>query len=384
MPNTASKNQKSLHQQGTRKIAPLKYVGHGVDQERARLLESITDAFVSIDTEWCFTYVNHRAEVVLGKTREELLGRNVWEIFPLPVDSLLYRNAHVAMEKQTNCEFHQFHPLLNKWFNIRLYPFQDGLYSFCQDITERKKAEEQLQLQPNPSWDMRKSIIVTDLQGKIIHWNKGASDLFGYTTGEMLGQTPAPLYPRFEKKQFAHDLEQMRNGKEYTGLWKGRRKDGATVCVDLKTSLLRDTKGKTVGYMWIAQDTRERKQEEEHFLQYAHIAQNHLDAVITTDNNYNILTWNEAAERLYGWKREEVLGKLVDDILHTEYFTSTTSLEASKRLLSRGYWKGKVIQKRKDGTPLTILASVSVIKDDSGNKIGAIAANRDLSELEEE
>ena len=109
-----------------------------------------------------------------------------------------------------------------------------------------------------------------------------------------------------------------------------------------------------------------------------------LDAVITTDNNYNILTWNEAAERLYGWKREEVLGKLVDDMLHTEYFTSTSSLEASKRLLSRGYWKGKVIQKRKDGTPLTILASVSVIKDDSGNKIGAIAANRDLSELEEE
>src|SRR5947209_10196346 len=104
MPNTASKNQKSLHQQGTRKIAPLKYVGHGVDQERARLLESITDAFVSIDTEWCFTYVNHRAEVVLGKTREELLGRNVWESFTLPVDYVLYRNAYGDIENRCNCE----------------------------------------------------------------------------------------------------------------------------------------------------------------------------------------------------------------------------------------------------------------------------------------
>src|SRR5437763_14584624 len=108
MSNAASKKQNSLHQHGTRKNAPLKYVGHGVDQERARLLESITDDFVSIDTEWCFTYVNHRAEVVLGKTREELLGRNVWEIFPLPVDSLFYCNDHVAIDMQTNCVFHYF------------------------------------------------------------------------------------------------------------------------------------------------------------------------------------------------------------------------------------------------------------------------------------
>ena len=88
MSNAASKKQNSLHQSATRKIAPLKYVGHGVDQERARLLENITDAFVSIDTAWRFTYVNNRAETLLGKTREELLGRNVWELIPLPSDSL--------------------------------------------------------------------------------------------------------------------------------------------------------------------------------------------------------------------------------------------------------------------------------------------------------
>lgn len=382
MSNAGSKKQKPPLQQGIRKIAPLKYVGHGVNQERVRLLESIADSFVSIDTGWRFTYVNHRAEAVLGKTREELLSRNVWELFPLPVDSLLYRNAHEAMDKQTNFEFRQFHPLLKRWFNIRLYPFQDGLYGFCQDITEQQKAEEQRQ--PNELRDTRKSMIVTDLRGKIIHWNKGASDLFGYTSEEMLGKTPGLLYPRFEKKQFARDLEQMRDGKEYTGLWQGRRKDGTSICVDLKTTLLRDTQGKTVGYMWIARDTLERKQEEERFRHYAQIAQNHMDAVITTDNNYNILSWNEAAEKLYGWKKEEVVGKFVDEILHTAYFTNTSSLEASERLLSRGYWKGKVIQKHKDGTLLTILASVSVIKDGSGNMIGAIAANRDMDELEGE
>jgi PAS domain S-box-containing protein len=358
----------------------LKYVGHGGDQERATLLERILDAFVSVDSQWCFTYVNHHAEALLGKTREELLGRNVWEVFPIPADSVLYRNAHEALEKQTGLVFQQFHPLLNKWFDIRLYPFQDGVYSFCQDITERKKAEEQLQFQADTSWEVSKSIIVTDLQGKIIYWNEGASRLFGYTSEEMLGQTPALLYPRFERKQLGYDLEQIRNGKDYTGLWKGRRKDGTTVWVDIKTTLLRDSQGKMIGYIGTAQDTSERKQEEEHFLYYAYIAQNSLDAVIATDTNYNIIGWNEAAESLYGWKQEEVVGKFVDGILFTEFF-STSGLEASEQLLSRGYWKGKVIQKRKDGTPLTILASVSVIKDTSGKMVGAIAANRELHNL---
>src|SRR6266699_2810242 len=380
MPNMGPKKHKFPHHPRTRKTSALKYVGHGTDQERAALLERLPDAFVSVDPHWQFTYINRQAEALVGKGREELLGRNVWDIFPIPADSLLYRNAHKAMDMQTTLEFTQFHPLLNKWFALRLYPFQDGLYTFCQDITERKHAEELLQVPAKTFWDVNKSIIVTDLQGKIIYWNEGASRLFGYTSEEMLGQTPALLYPRFERNQLGYDLEQIRNGKDYTGLWKGRRKDGTTVWVDIKTTLLRDSQGKMIGYIGTARDTSERKQEEEHFLYYAYIAQNSLDAVIATDTNYNIIGWNEAAESLYGWKQEEVVGKFVDGILFTEFF-STSGLEASEQLLSRGYWKGKVIQKRKDGTPLTILASVSVIKDTSGKMVGAIAANRELHKL---
>jgi PAS domain S-box-containing protein len=74
-----------------------------------------------------------------------------------------------------------------------------------------------------------------------------------------------------------------------------------------------------------------------------------MDAVITTDNDYNILSWNEAAEKFYWWKKEEVLGKFVDDILFTEYFT-TSWLEASERLLSRGYCTGFLARLPSQGT----------------------------------
>src|SRR5437588_497252 len=130
MSNTAPKKPGVAHQRRSQKASPLKYIGHGKEQKRATLLESIPDAFVSVDAEWKFTYVNQHAEEVLGKTREQLLGRNVWEVIPLPTDSLPYLNAHEAMSRQISLEFRQFHPRLNKWLSVRLYPFHDGLYGF--------------------------------------------------------------------------------------------------------------------------------------------------------------------------------------------------------------------------------------------------------------
>ena len=90
MPHRGPKKQKFPHHPRTRKTSALKYVGHGTDQERAALLERLPDAFVSVDPHWQFTYINRQAEALLGKGREELLGRNVWDIFPIPADSLLY------------------------------------------------------------------------------------------------------------------------------------------------------------------------------------------------------------------------------------------------------------------------------------------------------
>lgn len=76
--------QKPSRQVRSRKASALQYVGYGTDQDRAALLERLPDAFVSVDPQWHFTYVNAQAETLLGKKREELLGRNVWEVFLVP------------------------------------------------------------------------------------------------------------------------------------------------------------------------------------------------------------------------------------------------------------------------------------------------------------
>src|SRR5438045_7466653 len=122
----------------------------------------------------------------------------------------------------------------------------------------------------------------------------------------MLGKTPAVLYPELEQTQLAADLQHIRKGRDYRWLWKGRRKDGSSVWLDITTTLLRSEKGKEIGYIGIAQEASERDRQDTdvEFFYYARIAQSSLDAVIATDTNYTTLSWNETAEKLYGWKAE--------------------------------------------------------------------------------
>ncbi len=129
----------------------------------------------------------------------------------------------------------------------------------------------------------------------------------------------------------------------------------------------------------VDRDITQRKQLEEQLLFHANIAQSISDAVIATDMQYCILSWNDAAERLYGWKREEVLGKYSPDILATSS-PHTSSSDWLAHIFTEGFWKGEVSQKRKDGTSLSIFASVSAVKDFSGSILGFVTVNRDITE----
>lgn len=127
----------------------------------------------------------------------------------------------------------------------------------------QQETPERLQFLANILQNVRDSIVVTDLAGKIIYWNEGAREVFGYTAEEMLGQTPAVLYPDVDMAQFAQDLATIAEGTDFIGEWRGRRKDGSRVWVDIKTTPLRDTAGAAIGFMGRAKDIGERKHAEE-------------------------------------------------------------------------------------------------------------------------
>lgn len=110
----------------------------------ANILESLTDAFVALDHEWRFTYVNRVAEQLLKRSRQELLGRVAWEEFPEAVGSRFQREYERAVREQTPVHFVEFYPPLAAWFEVRADPTPDGLAIYFEDVSERLATEARL------------------------------------------------------------------------------------------------------------------------------------------------------------------------------------------------------------------------------------------------
>lgn len=102
------------------------------------ILERIKDAFYALDGEWRFTYVNRRAEELLRRSREELLGKVAWEVFPEAVGTRVQHEHFRAREEQTSITYEDFHQ--GVWIETNLYPSEEGLSVFFR-IIEWKQAE---------------------------------------------------------------------------------------------------------------------------------------------------------------------------------------------------------------------------------------------------
>lgn len=122
------------------------------------------------------------------------------------------------------------------------------------------------------------------------------------------------------------------------------------------------------------------QQVEERLRQQAALLEQISDAVIRTDMAFVIRSWNRAAEEIYGWEADDVLGVIAGQILRTRFMNGGAD-EAAASLMSTGRWDAEVEQQRKDGTRFPVLASVSLITDGEGKPSGMVAVNRDITEL---
>ncbi len=108
-------------------------------------LERITDGFLTLDEDWAVTYVNSAGRDIIGDAARDIVGRNVWEVFPEATGTIFEERYRQAMETQEMCSFEAFYEPLERWLEVRVYPSEEGLSVFFQDISERKRAREELQ-----------------------------------------------------------------------------------------------------------------------------------------------------------------------------------------------------------------------------------------------
>jgi PAS domain S-box-containing protein len=114
------------------------------DERVTSIVENISEAFVALDRQWRFTYLNKKAVELLGRAREDVLGRNAWEVFPKASGTRLFAELHRAMLDGVAAHFEERHGALDARYELDAYPTRNGLAIFCRDVTESKRLQEHL------------------------------------------------------------------------------------------------------------------------------------------------------------------------------------------------------------------------------------------------
>ena len=257
------------------------------------ILESVSDAFFALDNQRRFTFVSRRAERFLGQAQEELIGTDVLDVFPEAAGSRFYYESQKAAETGRPSRFEALYPPLGAWFEVRVYPSNDGLAIYFQDITKRKRAEEELrdaEERFRSAFDNTPiGMAIVALDGRYLRINRAMREILGYEENEFLSTTYQEItYPEdrevsaeYARRMDQGDFESYSLEKRYV------HAEGHPVWVSLSVSLINNSEGEPLYYISQTQDISERKRAEREIrqraLQQAQVAQLGQRALASTD-----------------------------------------------------------------------------------------------------
>ena len=159
-------------------------------------LASITEAFVTLDRQCCFTYLNQESERLLQKTTSELLGLKVWHGLGKVLANLLRDKLTNALKTNRRVELEAHFPTLGKWLEVRAYPFAEGLAVYFRDVSDRRHAQEQLMLLEASVAQLNDIVLIVETgianvdEARIVFANRAFEEQTGYGRDEVMGQAP--------------------------------------------------------------------------------------------------------------------------------------------------------------------------------------------------
>ncbi|MEP6582851.1 MAG: PAS domain S-box protein [Ginsengibacter sp.] len=338
--------------------------------------------------------------------RENALGRGIFEVFPdNPADPEATGVANLRASLNYVVEHRKPHTMAIQKYDIRRpdstwevrywspvnAPVLNNLHELLYinhtvtDVTnthaatvQSKQSDKNYQLLVQSVTDY--AIFMLDEKGNVASWNSGAESIKGYKAEEIIGKPIDVFYTAedVENELPQKNLMKTRELGHFESEGRRVRKDGSVFYANVVFTSLIDEEGRFYGYAKVTRDITEKRKAEEHIRLLANIASNIQDTIITTDTHSIITGWNHAAEKLFEWKTDEVIGKSSEEILRIIY-PGQTREQILAAFAEKEFWHGELVYHTMSGRPVNAMVTASKLKDGEGNITGSLALVRDIT-----
>lgn len=247
-----------------------------------------------------------------------------------------------------------------------------------EERRRRREAESRIRELAQFLNQAREAIIVSDLNGRITFWNNGAERLSGWSARDALERSHADLFGPAIAAQIAHGCRAALAHGEWNGELEILNREQQHRLVDLRISLIRDDTGQPRARLALGTDITERRQAERRIREQAELLNQAGEAIFISDLEHRIIYWNAGAERLYGWKAEEAMGRKSEEIV--DLSMSPLVRQSREETFANGHWRGELQMQNRQGEPIFVESRQTLIRDEAGRPKARLCINSDITD----
>jgi PAS domain S-box-containing protein len=356
----------------------------------AAIVESSGDAIISKDLNSIVTTWNPAAERMFGYTEAEAVGRSITMIFPpdrvdeeLMILDRIKRGERLAHYETVRR--HKDGTLIE--VSATVSPIKDaqgqivGASKILRDVREQRRAERRLAVTLSSIGD---AVISTDVAGLIVFMNAVAEELTGWTEKEAIGRpltTVFNIVNETSRQTVESPVDKVIRSGAIEGLANHTiliARNGVETAIDDSAAPIKDVGGVLMGVVLVFRNVTERRTAHLAALRLAAIVEGSDDAIIGKNLRSIVTSWNHGAERIFGYSAEEMIGQSITLLIPPARLSEEQDILAR---LQRGeqVQHFETVRVRKDGREIHVSLTISPIRDEHGDIIGASKIARDVT-----